>query len=196
LRTYARPGFRTIFLSGNHEEVLLRLVRGESQFLADWLRFGGADCARSYGIDPSTFKRMSPASAVKVLRDKIPRDHIHFLESFDDTFRAGDYLFVHAGIRPGVDMAEQTQTDLRWIRAPFLDSDTDHGSVIVHGHTISEQVQVRANRIGLDTGAYRSGVLTALGLEDGQRWFLQTGSPSGSNSGTWPGRLVADAQVG
>ena len=174
VRTYRRPAVRTVFLSGNHEEVLLRLLRGESRFLRDWLSFGGAQCARSYGISSTALKRMDPGQAVEVLRQKIPGHDQAFLKSFVDTFRIGSYLFVHAGVRPGVPLSDQTQADLRWIRRPFLENDDDHGFVVVHGHTIAEQVDVRANRIGLDTGAYRSGVLTAMGLEGRERWFLQT----------------------
>ncbi|HET7816321.1 MAG TPA: metallophosphoesterase [Sphingomicrobium sp.] len=175
-RTYLRPGVRTVFLSGNHEEVLLRLVRGESRFLRDWLRFGGAECARSYGISPTALKRMDPAQAVELLRTSIPKQDQEFLESFVDTFRIGSYLFVHAGLRPGVPLPEQKQSDLRWIREPFLENEDDHGFIVVHGHTIADRVDVRDNRIGLDTGAYRSGVLTAMGLEGRERWFLQTKS--------------------
>jgi serine/threonine protein phosphatase 1 len=89
-----------------------------------------------------------------------------------DTFRFGDYLFVHAGIRPGVAVEQQDRKDLRWIRDPFLSDTKEHGFVVVHGHTIEEEVQERTNRIGIDTGAYRTGVLTALGIEADQRWFL------------------------
>lgn len=196
LRTYAPKGARPVFLSGNHEEVLLRLLRGESRHLRDWLRFGGAECARSYGIDPLSLKRLDPKRAVRILRDKIPGSHRAFLESFVDTFRLGSYLFVHAGIRPGVQLAEQSQTDLRWIREPFLDDDSDHGFVVVHGHTIAEEIQVRDNRIGLDTGAYHSGVLTALGLEQGERWFLQTDPASQARLAPSPGApLVASENV-
>lgn len=174
VRTYCRPSVRTVFLSGNHEEVLLRLLRGEGRFLRDWLSFGGTECARSYGISSTALKRMDPGQAVEVLRQKIPAHDQEFLKAFVDTFRIGSYLFVHAGVRPGVPLPDQTQADLRWIRRPFLDNDDDHGFIVVHGHTIAEQVDVRANRIGLDTGAYRSGVLTAMGLEGRERWFLQT----------------------
>ena len=176
VRTYRRNGVRTVFLSGNHEEVLLRLLRGESQFLRDWLTFGGAECARSYGISPASLQRMDLGKAVLTLRQKVPEVHQQFLKRFVDTFRIGSYLFVHAGLRPGVPLAEQSQSDLRWIREPFLENDQDHGFIVVHGHTIAEQVDVRQNRIGLDTGAYRSGVLTAIGLEGRERWFLQTKS--------------------
>jgi len=100
---------------------------------------------------------------------------LKFLESFVDTCRFGDYLFVHAGIQPNVPIDEQLQSDLRWIREPFLMDDTDHGCVVVHGHTISEAVEERENRIGIDTGAYRTGVLTALAVEGRDRWYLDTG---------------------
>lgn len=175
-RAYRKPDVRTVFLSGNHEEVLLRLLRGEHRFLHDWLRFGGAECARSYGISPTALKRMDPAQAVELLRTSIPKHDQEFLESFVDTFRIGSYVFVHAGLRPGVPLPEQKQSDLRWIREPFLENEDDHGFIVVHGHTIADRVDVRDNRIGLDTGAYRSGVLTAMGLEGRERWFLQTKS--------------------
>ena len=192
-RTYRRPGFRTVFISGNHEEVLLRLLRGESKFLQDWLRFGGADCARSYGISSTALKRTDPDRAVEVLREKIPKQDQEFLETFVDTFRIGSYLFVHAGVRPGVPLPEQKQSDLRWIRQPFLDNDDDHGFIVVHGHTIAEQIDVRGNRIGLDTGAYRTGVLTTMGLEGRERWFLQTEAKSsaGEKSNVEPPLVVS-----
>lgn len=174
LRSYSRPSVRIVFLSGNHEEVLLRLLRGENKFLGDWLRFGGAECARSYGIDPNGLRMMRSEQATRLLREKIPQAHQSFLASFVDTVRIGGYLFVHAGVRPGVPLSEQSQTDLRWIREPFLHDPTDHGFIVVHGHTIVEQVEVCENRIGIDTGAYRTGVLTALALEGTERRFLQT----------------------
>ena len=192
-RTYRRPGLRTVFITGNHEEVLLRLLRGQSQFLQDWLRFGGADCARSYGISSTALKRTDPDRAVEVLRNKIPKHDQEFLESFVDTFRIGSYLFVHAGVRPGVPLPEQKQSDLRWIRHPFLDNEDDHGFIVVHGHTIANQIDVRGNRIGLDTGAYRTGVLTAMGLEGEERWFLQTdpNSSASANSSDEPPKVAS-----
>ncbi len=175
VRTLERSGTRVVHLSGNHEEVLLRLLRGEGELVQDWLRFGGAECAKSYGIDVALLKSRGPDEAVRLLRQGIPAEHQAFLRDSSDTMRVGDYLFVHAGVRPGVALADQTQADLRWIREPFLNHDGDHGFVVVHGHTIAEEVDVRSNRIGIDTGAYRSGVLTALGLQGTSRWFLQTG---------------------
>jgi serine/threonine protein phosphatase 1 len=191
LRRY-RPNFaKTVFLMGNHEEVLLRILSGETRLLADWLRFGGAECARSYGIDPKQLETLGSASALKLLRQAIPKEHAKFLASFVDTASFGSYLFVHAGIRPGVPLSHQQPQDLRWIRLPFLDDEADHGCVVVHGHTITEAVDERENRIGVDTGAYRTGVLTALGVEADERWFLQTGSAEVSQD---EGRRVAKYQ--
>jgi serine/threonine protein phosphatase 1 len=174
LRTYGHDRLRTYFLAGNHEEVLLRLLAGERGLLEGWLKFGGAECLQSYGTDPSSLAGLKEKDALAIVRDAIPDEHRKFLASFADTLRLGDYLFVHAGIRPGLDLSLQSQIDLRWIRAAFLDCDDDHGMVVVHGHTISESVDERANRIGIDTGAYRTGILTALAVEGARRWVLDT----------------------
>ena len=100
--------------------------------------------------------RCRNGEALAVIKAAIPESHRDFIASFADTLRFGDYLFVHAGIRPGVDLSMQSQSDLRWIRQPFLDDESDHGFVVVHGHTISDEVVERPNRIGIDTGAYRT----------------------------------------
>ena len=175
LRTYSRPGIQPIFILGNHEEVLLRIFRGETDLMTKWLWFGGSECLASYGVDPEPFSQLSEQEALDAVRRAIPKEHIQFFESFVDSCRFGDYLFVHAGLRPGVPLDQQSQSDLRWIREPFLtDEEAEHGFVVVHGHTIAEEVDQRPNRIGIDTGAYRTGVLTALGIEGGDRWLLDT----------------------
>jgi len=174
LRTWRPADARAIFLCGNHEEVLLRVLAGEPVILADWLRFGGTECLASYGLSPPALKKMGEAEALAAIKAAIPAEHQTFLETFADTLRFGDFLFVHAGIRPGIGLPAQAKKDLRWIREPFLDNPTDHGFVVVHGHTISEAIEERANRIGIDTGAYRTGRLTALGIEGGHRWYLDT----------------------
>ncbi len=179
LRTYRPLGARTEFLTGNHEEVLLRILEGEDGLVADWLRFGGAQCARSYGLSASRLATMTSVDAIQTLRSAIPAEHQAFLASFADTLLAGDYLFVHAGIRPGVALAEQAQVDLRWIRGPFLDHAARHDVMVVHGHSISTEVDERAGRIGIDTGAYKHGVLTSLVLDGDQRRILQArGAPA------------------
>jgi len=174
LRTYRHERLEPHFLAGNHEEVLLRLLAGERGILDSWLRFGGSECLRSYGVDPASLAGQNERAALDVVKASIPADHASFIASFADTLRLGDYLFVHAGIRPGLDLSLQSQVDLRWIRAPFLDCEDDHGLIVVHGHTISDTVDERPNRIGIDTGAYRSGVLTALAVEGERRWVLDT----------------------
>jgi serine/threonine protein phosphatase 1 len=97
-----------------------------------------------------------------------------FLNRMADTLVVGGYCFVHAGIRPGVPLDRQKPEDLRWIRERFLDFEGSHGTIVVHGHSISPAVEEMHNRIGIDTGAYASGTLTAIGIEAGHRWFLAT----------------------
>jgi serine/threonine protein phosphatase 1 len=178
LRAY-RPAFATPhFILGNHEEILLRLLDGDAAPFANWLAFGGSECARSYGLDPEELGRVPADEAVEHLRRAVPEAHAAFLRSFVDSVTFGSYLMVHAGIRPGIALDEQSQRDLRWIRSPFLETGGDFGFTVVHGHTISEQVEVRTNRIGIDTGAYATGVLTALVLEGTDRSFLQTAGAS------------------
>jgi serine/threonine protein phosphatase 1 len=178
LRTYRREGIRTVLLLGNHEEVLLRILGGETALIASWLQFGGLQCLQSYGVDPAEVRHRSAGDLRDLIQAAIPREHVEFLESFVDSCRFGDYLFVHAGIRPGIELEQQSQSDLRWIREPFLLDDRDHGVVVVHGHTISEEVDEQPNRIGIDTGAYRTGVLTALAIEGTERWLVDTQPPS------------------
>ena len=176
LRTFRPEGATPIFLSGNHEEVLIRILAGDRNVLPSWLKFGGAECAQSYGIDPKLLAGIEEKAAIEMVQAKVPRSHREFLEGFGDTFRFGDFLFVHAGIRPGIAVEEQDVADLRWIREPFLTDTKEHGFVVVHGHTIVERVEERRNRIAIDTGAYRSGILTALAIEDDRRWFLSSGA--------------------
>ena len=176
LRTYEKDGVRPVFLAGNHEEVLLRILDGDGSMISGWLRFGGKQCLASYGFDPVLLTGKSQDEAVRMIQEAIPELHVEFLRSFIDTCRFGDYLFVHAGIRPGVALESQRQSDLRWIRNPFLEDPSDHGFVVVHGHTISKSVDERTNRIGIDTGAYASNVLTALAIEGTERWWLDTAS--------------------
>jgi serine/threonine protein phosphatase 1 len=174
LRTYRHEGVRKIFLLGNHEEVLLRILEGDASLIPSWLRFGGAQCLESYGVDPLLLTGLPDDQIIDRVRDAVPPEHVEFLRSFVDTCRFGDYLFVHAGIRPGVSLRDQRQSDLRWIREPFLRDDTPHGFIVVHGHTISTEVEERPNRIGIDTGAFATGILTALGIEGTDRWYLDT----------------------
>jgi serine/threonine protein phosphatase 1 len=183
LRTYRHDRLKPHFLVGNHEEVLLRLLAGERGILASWLKFGGSECLQSYGVDPVKVARASERSGLAMVKQAIPASHASFIGDFADTIRLGDYLFVHAGVRPGVDLSLQSQSDLRWIRSPFLEDDADHGFVVVHGHSIAHQVEYRPNRIGIDTGAYKSGVLTAVALDGEDRWTLDTSAATPTTAG-------------
>ena len=183
LRTYDRPGVQTVFLLGNHEEVLLRILAGEADLITKWRCFGGSECLASYGVDASGLTGLSDEEALAVVRNAIPMEHVEFLERFDDSCRFGDYLFVHAGIRPGVEIDQQRQSDLRWIREPFLSDPRDHGLYVVHGHTPSRSraPELRGNRLNLDTGAYFGGPLTAAAFDEsmvGPSIFITDGGTS------------------
>lgn len=181
LRTF-RPSFATaVFLMGNHEEVLLRILDGEASLIPSWLRFGGAETLASYGLDARELTGATDAEAIAKVRRAIPEEHSAFISTFADTVSFGDFLFVHAGIRPGVELSEQSKTDLRWIREPFLEDQTERDYVVVHGHTIRNDVEITDNRIGIDTGAFYTGVLTALAIDGDDRWFVQTGAEKVQN---------------
>jgi serine/threonine protein phosphatase 1 len=166
---FARP----VFLKGNHEEFFQGVLDGDASIVQHWLAYGGATCSESYGVSRGWTLNASPEAIAERLIARVPASHLEFLRSMADSFRFGDYLFVHAGIRPGVELDQQVSRDLRWIREGFLDDLTDHGVVVVHGHTIVERPEEHPNRIAIDTGAYRDGALTALGLEGTERWFLE-----------------------
>jgi serine/threonine protein phosphatase 1 len=168
-----------IFLQGNHEEGFLRSLEGEEEAMRGWLEFGGAECAESYGVAPALQATLNPALFAQELNLAVPRSHVDFLRGFYDSFRVGDYLFVHAGIRPGIPVADQDPHDLRWIRRDFLDSSLRHEAIVVHGHSIVDEPSEFDNRIAIDTGAYRSGCLTALYAEGTAREFLTAvGAPA------------------
>ena len=159
-------------LAGNHEEMFLLSFYRPAAF-RNFLRVGGRETILSYPVDPVAFKGADLDEAQLMMCAAVPQSHIDFLESLEDQIRIGDYLFVHAGIMPNLPLDEQRQEDLRWIREPFLTCPDDHGCVVVHGHTITEDAAFRHNRIGIDTGAFMSGRLTALGLEGNQRWLIE-----------------------
>ncbi len=168
---FGRPNVR--FLKGNHEEIFLGAVEGEPKALRLFCRIGGRDTVMSYGMDPEHYDRLDYEEFATELAKIVPATHTAFLDTFEDMIVIGDYVFVHAGIRPGVELDQQRASDLRWIRDPFLDHDKPlFGKMVVHGHSISEGVEMRAHRIGVDTGAYTTGQLTALGLENGTSWIL------------------------
>ncbi len=163
------------FLMGNHEEVMLKAVRdGDTKTTRFFLRIGGEETILSYPISRSEYKLLDMQELTDRLPRLIPQSHIDFLDSFEDQIIMGDYAFVHAGIDPDVPLAAQKPSTLRWIRDDFVSHKGDLEKVIIYGHTIYTDVDERGSRIGIDTGAYASGKLTAIGLEGGERWYLQT----------------------
>ena len=158
-------------IAGNHEEMLLKSFH-RVDTLRHFLRYGGRETVLSYPISGSLYEQMSHEELKAYLPELIPPEHIAYFEAMEDRVAIGDYLFVHAGIRPGVAIDDQKISDLRWIRETFIDDSRDHGVVVVHGHTICGEVEEMPNRIGIDTGAFMSGRLTALGLEGTSRWYL------------------------
>lgn len=174
------PNFQIVHLLGNHDSWLLSFLV-DPQIGSSWLRYGGDVTLHSYGVrlglpadDPGYYGKLQAA-----LRARLPRQHVEFLRDLELTFEIGDYLFVHAGVRPGVALEHQAAEDLLWIREPFLSSNRDFGRVVVHGHTVESEPIVRSNRIGIDTGACWTGRLTCLVLEEGYYRFLSTAQPGG-----------------
>lgn len=168
------PAFaQPYFVMGNHEESLLRGMWEDVSQLRAWLVNGGEECAVSYGIHPKDLAGKSDSHILRILQEHIPSEDIEFLATFHDYVVFGDYLFVHAGIRPGRSLSDQTAHDLRWIREPFLSSRDRFTHVVVHGHTVCTEPVIRRNRICVDTGAYRSGVLSALMIDGPSRATIQ-----------------------
>jgi serine/threonine protein phosphatase 1 len=172
-----RPGFTTIRLLGNHEWALLSFLDGKSDGL-DWLSFGGLETLLSYGVPLRGLP--SSGDAVRALQraliDAVPTGHVTFYRQCLLHYTIGNYVFVHAGVRPGIALEKQSQADLLWIRDDFLRVRTPlPGRIVVHGHTICDLPQNRRYRINIDTGAFASGRLTCLVLRGNDRRFLSTG---------------------
>lgn len=164
---------RVHHLIGNHEECMIAALGGDVRALRYFSRIGGDATIRSYIRDDALYEAASFEELVTLFPACVPANHADFLRRGEDMVTYGDYVFVHAGVRPGVPLHSQAKSDLRWIREDFLSAKADFGAVVVHGHTISDQVEMRPNRIGIDTGAYCTGALTALGLCDTEQWVLQ-----------------------
>lgn len=165
------PGFETVFLKGNHDETLVQFL-DDPQLGEIWRNFGGLETLRSYGVQHRPGGNWSQTRAE--FSTRFPEAHLKFFQSLRLHHAIGDYLFVHAGVRPGLALEHQTEHDLLWIRDEFLQSTMSFGRIVVHGHTPERQPVVRPNRIGIDTGAYMTGVLTALVLEGSTQRFLST----------------------
>jgi serine/threonine protein phosphatase 1 len=152
------PNIAVVNLLGDHERMLLDGLGGDRAAATDWLWAGGKAALESWGLTPDLPRDEWEAA--------LPASHIAWLRSLVLTHREGNYLFVHAGIRPGLPLPDQSRDDLLTMRQPFLSTEQDLGVVVVHGHSSSPSVSIAANRIGLDTGAGSGGKLTCAILED------------------------------
>jgi serine/threonine protein phosphatase 1 len=171
------PDFAEVRLLGNHDDTLLRFLE-DPAVGPTWSSYGGDATLLSYGVRarPDLVGIDRWEDMRRQLVRLMPQAHVDFLKGLSLSCVAGDYLFVHAGVRPGVPVEKQSPADLLWIRDDFIESPFDHGQVIVHGHTPFDKPDVRHNRIGIDTNAFASGMLTSLILEGDQRHFLFTGT--------------------
>jgi serine/threonine protein phosphatase 1 len=160
----AVAGVTTINLLGDHERTALDALSGDGAAATDWLHIGGQAALDSWGVPTGTNR--------SEWRTLIPQAHIAFLQSLSVDHREGDYMFVHAGIRPGVALINQTEEDRLGIRQSFLASEQDFGAIVVHGHSMSPMPIIRPNRIGLDTGAGTGGNLTCAVFEDDAVAFM------------------------
>ena len=168
------PGFGRTLIRGNHDWWLQQFLDGGAAL--PWLVSGGDAALRSYGVDPRG-ALTTPAGVAELRTDflrRIPVAHRRFFNGLVRYAQVGAYAFVHAGVRPGLPLAQQNAHDLMFIREPFLDDETDHGFIVVHGHTVVERPEVRRNRVAIDTGACWTGRLTALVIEPGGIRFLST----------------------
>ena len=161
---------QTINLVGNHDETMLNALSGDRPAATDWLFAGGRAALESYGVDPDSPREAWP--------QQVPPEHLAFLRGLKLVHREGGYLFVHAGVRPGVPLEQQAREDLLRMRQPFLYSEASFGAVVVHGHTPVKEPVVRHNRIAIDTGAVFGGKMTCLVLEGDTLGFL-TADPVG-----------------
>lgn len=169
----AADDFDVVALRGNHEDALLRFLV-EPSYAPAWIGNWGEATLRAYGVRPPSPVDLGACEAARArFAEALPRAHRAFLAGLALSVTVGDYLFVHAGVRPGVALDAQDPRDLIWIRYDFLESDAAFGKVVVHGHTPADTPQLRPNRIGVDTGVYYSGTLTAVRLEGERQAFLQ-----------------------
>lgn len=166
---------KRLALCGNHDDLLLRFFDSPRENLS-WLEMGGRDTLSSYGLDGNYVSAHTKADAAKLkaaMTARIPERHIAFLRDMPVYLRVGPYLFVHAGVRPGVPLDAQTDEDLMWIREPFISKGAQLPLTLIHGHTPCKDVSLGPNRIGIDTGAYVTGKLTVLKISQGVAAPLQ-----------------------
>lgn len=166
-------GSHVRLLRGNHEDLLLKSIAGHPTAQKIWLENGGDAFIANFDIAPPRPGEDSIDFGERIAA-AVPAQYVTMLEQAPLTFRSGDYLFVHAGVRPGVPLDRQNEQDLLFIRGEFTQSDRRHGAVIVHGHSIVDKVEIHPNRIAIDTGAYASGRLSCICIDGRRREVIHT----------------------
>lgn len=167
-------GFEAVYLKGNHEDLLLRFFE-DAEIGPTWFALGGAATASSYGVSLRRNEDEAPFESLqRRMRQALPKAHMAFLKSLKPMYVLGDYIFVHAGIRPGVAHDRQRVEDMLWIRDDFLEHEAALDKIVVHGHSISHEPEIRKYRIGIDTGAYATNRLSCLILDEADHRLIST----------------------
>ena len=155
----------SVFLKGNHELIAIKCLSDRGLF-DQWLRLGGLETLVSYGVPAETLANGKQIAELQsAFHSALPQAHFRFFRDLKNSFECGDFFFAHAGVKPNVELSRQKENDLLWIRGEFLSSKYDFGKIIVHGHTPTREIEVRPNRINIDTGAFATGRLSCLVLE-------------------------------
>ena len=167
-----------VFLKGNHEQLAIRCLSDPDLF-RQWIRIGGRATLLSYGVSGvsprGSFPDEKQTTALQAaFNDALPQNHRDFFRDLQISFACGDFFFTHAGVRPGIDLSQQQESDLLWIRNEFLSSDVDFGGIVIHGHTPTDEIEVRMNRINIDTRAFATGRLTSLVIENTSLSIIDT----------------------
>lgn len=164
-----------VFLKGNHELLAIKGLSDPNLF-DQWMRLGGLETLKSYGAAaPETSANGKQIIELQTaFHDALPQAHFRFFRHLKNSFACGDFFFAHAGVKPKIDLSRQKERDLLWIRGEFLSSNDDFGKIVVHGHTPCSEIEVGPNRINIDTGAFATGRLTCLVIEDASLSVIDT----------------------
>jgi serine/threonine protein phosphatase 1 len=163
-----------VFLKGNHELIALKCLSDRGLF-DQWMRLGGLETLVSYGITLAQLANSKPIVELQAaFHSALPQAHFGFFRDLQLSYECGDFFFVHAGVKPGVELSRQMENDLLWIRDEFLSSQDDFGKIIIHGHTPTRAIEVGPNRINIDTGAFATGRLTCLVMEEASLSVIDT----------------------
>src|SRR5258708_3742249 len=164
----------SVFLKGNHELIAIKCLSDRGLF-DQWLRLGGLETLVWYGVPAETLANGKQIAELQsAFHSALPQAHFRFFRDLKNSFECGDFFFAHAGVKPNVELSRQKENDLLWIRGEVLSSKDDFGRIIVHGHTPTREIEVRPNRINIDTGAFATGRLSCVVLEGEELSVIDT----------------------